>query len=571
VFIYFIMGSAILEAKPPSASTPYGRGKTVAVIGSGISGILAAAHLLKQGLSVTVYERSNAAGGIWRYDSRVSHDPPHPNHKPSLGDYHVSKPGEFDADAEVVSPTSITQEAKENEISDIQFSPPGPCYAGLITNMPISLMVTSLASWPEGTELFPKHPDVLKYVLNLAKTYGVDKITQYRTRVDEVKKISDGSNCKWQLRSVTFDPNETNLVENTSLFDLVVVASGHFNMPRIPDIPGLGEWKTAYPGRVIHSKQYRDPQRYHGKNIIVLGGSIAAADIIKELCAAGAANVYGAPGVDLRGCALPRSMIHPDVRGVSGVDCFSLLEAPVVNHDHHTHSSRTDDMAEEPVPGTVTFKDGRTLTSIHHVILATGYVVSYPFLPHLTSDTIPARSPDHTNNTKSVGNNLVVTAEGVVTHNLHKDIFYIPDPTLAFVGVPTHVATFSLFDFQAQAVARVFAGTAAPLPTEEEMRREYNERVQQRGLYRTFNSLYWEEREIKYVKSLVEMVNGPDNGMGRARHDGREGEDSEGKAKDRQGPMMGHSAEWLRAYEAFSKMAEGSRWLCGSCDLLCPI
>jgi NADPH-dependent glutamate synthase beta subunit-like oxidoreductase len=39
--------------------------KRVAVIGAGISGIATAAHLKKEGIEVTVFERSNAAGGIW--------------------------------------------------------------------------------------------------------------------------------------------------------------------------------------------------------------------------------------------------------------------------------------------------------------------------------------------------------------------------------------------------------------------------------------------------------------------------------------------------------------------------
>ena len=41
------------------------RYKSVAVIGPGISGVVAAAHLQKEGVEVTVFERSSAAGGIW--------------------------------------------------------------------------------------------------------------------------------------------------------------------------------------------------------------------------------------------------------------------------------------------------------------------------------------------------------------------------------------------------------------------------------------------------------------------------------------------------------------------------
>jgi ACS family pantothenate transporter-like MFS transporter len=39
--------------------------KHVAIIGAGISGVVAAAHLKKEGQDVTVFERSSAAGGIW--------------------------------------------------------------------------------------------------------------------------------------------------------------------------------------------------------------------------------------------------------------------------------------------------------------------------------------------------------------------------------------------------------------------------------------------------------------------------------------------------------------------------
>lgn len=39
--------------------------KRVAVIGAGISGVVSAGHLLAAGLDVTVFERREAAGGVW--------------------------------------------------------------------------------------------------------------------------------------------------------------------------------------------------------------------------------------------------------------------------------------------------------------------------------------------------------------------------------------------------------------------------------------------------------------------------------------------------------------------------
>jgi ACS family pantothenate transporter-like MFS transporter len=37
----------------------------VAVIGAGISGVVTAAHLKRAGVDVVVFERANAAGGVW--------------------------------------------------------------------------------------------------------------------------------------------------------------------------------------------------------------------------------------------------------------------------------------------------------------------------------------------------------------------------------------------------------------------------------------------------------------------------------------------------------------------------
>jgi pyruvate/2-oxoglutarate dehydrogenase complex dihydrolipoamide dehydrogenase (E3) component len=41
------------------------RPKRVAIIGAGISGVVTAAHFKNTGLEVTVFERNNAAGGVW--------------------------------------------------------------------------------------------------------------------------------------------------------------------------------------------------------------------------------------------------------------------------------------------------------------------------------------------------------------------------------------------------------------------------------------------------------------------------------------------------------------------------
>ncbi|KAK4167644.1 hypothetical protein QBC43DRAFT_362465 [Cladorrhinum sp. PSN259] len=504
----------------------FGPGKTVAVIGAGISGVCTAAHLLKQGLSVTVFERSGATGGIWHYDPRVPEDPPYPNNTPSFGDYEVSQRGEHayatpppesPSGKSVIdssSPPHI-QSSKNGPDLEVHFSPPGPCYAGLKNNVPTTLMVSSLHAWPENSGEFVGQSTVETYIQDLAKEHGVTAATLFHTRVDEARKTADGS--KWEIRSVSLEKGESGggvvkLVERFSHFDLLVVASGHYNMPRIPDIPGLKEWKAAFPSRVIHSKQYRNPEAYRNQNVVILGAGVSSLDICREL-----GDISNKTYQSVRGGPydLPASLLPRNATRVPEIARFILDD----NNDNTNNT--TDDINDGPIPGTILLTSGDdTLlptplsppsSSIHQVIVATGYVTSYPFLPHLHADDTPAAQ---------ASDSVLVTAEGDMVHNLHKDIFYIPDPSLAFVGVPYHVSTFSLFDFQAQAVARVFGRTAGTtLPSRQEMRAEYEKRVAEKGLGRGFHSLHEEWREV---------------------------DNSEDK-------MVGHSEEWLGRYEKLKR------------------
>lgn len=128
------------------------------------------------------------------------------------------------------------------------------------------------------------------------------------------------------------------------------------------------------------------------------------------------------------------------------------------------------------------------------MVICTGYHITYPFLSSLHSDNISPSDAD----------SRVLVTDGTMVHNLHRDIFYIPDPSLAFVGAPYYIATFTLFEFQSIAVAAVFSGRTQ-LPAVEKQREEYAEKVRIKGLGRGFHSLKGEEEE--YVREMVTWVN----------------------------------------------------------------
>lgn len=217
------------------------------------------------------------------------------------------------------------------------------------------------------------------------------------------------------------------------------------------------------------------------KNFLLVGGSVSSTDIAREL-GPFAKIIYQSQRngkFDLSPNLLPENGYRID---------------EVVSYDEWPSSGRETLEPSEPIPATLTLKSGQKLCDIHKVILCTGYHLTLPFLSHLHGDETPVEQ----------ANEELLVTDGSQFHNLHKDIFYINDPSLVFVGVPFFTATFTLFEFQAMVVAMVLAGQAK-LPSKEAMREEYNKRVDEKGYGKSFHSL--RDREAEYVNELLSWVN----------------------------------------------------------------
>ncbi|KIW21428.1 hypothetical protein PV08_02008 [Exophiala spinifera] len=458
------------------------RVRRVAVIGAGVSGVTTAAHLKAEGLNVTVFERAPVAGGVWVLDSRTPHEPTFPSIKPSLAD-------------------SVFYTSVEEEDPYLLHAPPGPAYETLTNNVATQFLELSLNNWPADTPAFVRHNVLAHYIQDTAVKTGVHEDTVYDTAVKNVSKAGG----TWRLETATWDKTTGKATEKVWDFDFVVVASGHYHAPRVPDIPGLAEWKKAWPSRIQHSKSYRNPRGFENQTVLLIGGSASSIDIAREVGPV-AKKVYQST----RGGFMdtPESWLPPNGVRVPGIASFGELKG--------TTSDGTG-----AIDGKVTLVDGQVLEGIDRVVVATGYHFTLPFFPkEFHRDDVPREEAD----------NKILVTDGTMLHNLHKDIFYIPDPTLAFTGVPFYTATFSLFEFQAIAIAAVFSGQART-PTKEEMLAQYQEGIKEKGYGKPFHTLVGQD--VQYAKELMEWVN-----LGR---------DPSTKKTD------GYSAEWIAAREEFMR------------------
>lgn len=198
----------------------------VAIIGAGPGGIVAARYLLAHGFNPVLFEQSSRLGGQWNQGA------PHSGVWPGMR----------------VNTGRVTT----------QFS-----------DMP----------WPDGTCMFPSAEEVEAYLERYADKFGVTERIRLQHRVDLVEKSGDG----W---SVTYSAEGK---QTTETFPYVIVASGRYSAPRIPDIAGLDTFSGT--GGVSHTFHYRDPQQYRGQRVLVAGCAISAVEVAPEISMAGAARV----------------------------------------------------------------------------------------------------------------------------------------------------------------------------------------------------------------------------------------------------------------------------------------
>ncbi|KAK6449515.1 hypothetical protein FP744_10005765 [Trichoderma asperellum] len=235
--------------------------KSVCIVGAGPSGLVAAKTLLhnapKGHFKVSVFDSQAAIGGLW------------PTSKTDSG--------------RLVHPLMVANQSRHT----VQFSD---------------------LAWEDSAPQFPRAWQIGKYLEQYQSRYldgHPDFELQLKSRVAKTEKRNDGS-VGWKVRI------QSEGGEESRDFDYLVVATGYFGKPIIPDC--FQNANTSVP--IIHSSQYRDLKgllgegRQKGGKILIVGGQMSGVEIAGTVAS-----------------HLSAAVNSPEESEIAGVDKYSIYHA----------------------------------------------------------------------------------------------------------------------------------------------------------------------------------------------------------------------------------------------------
>ncbi|CAG4986717.1 unnamed protein product [Colias eurytheme] len=367
----------------------------ICIIGAGIAGLTSGKSLQDEGFNFTILEATEHFGGTWRYEPRV---------------------GNYDNGLPIFS----------------------SMYKHLRTNLPKPTMELKGFPIPEDMPSYPTWEMYYGYLKNYVKHFDLEKYIKYQHHVIGISRVGNA----WKVKHKYLPSGEVYVDE----FDYVIIGTGHFSAPNRPNIKG----EDIFKGTIIHSHDYREPEPYRGRNVIIVGAGPSGVDITLDIATV-AKTVYHSH--------------HSKIKYTKTKFPNNYVEKP--------------DIEEFNEKGAL-FADG-TYEDVDAVIYCTGYLFDYSFCDESTDLTLRPKT---------------VTP-------LHKYMVNINQPTMIIVGLVEKACLVTALEAQARYTAALIKGKFS-LPSKEEMMKEWQMRADkclEKG--RSFNYLHFlAESEDEYYEEL---------------------------------------------------------------------
>lgn len=393
--------------------------RRVAVIGGGASGLTCIKSCLDEGLEPVCFESSDDIGGLWRF--------------------------------------------KENPEPDR-----ASIYHSVIINTSKEMMCYSDFPIPAHYPNFMHNSLIMDYFRSYADKFQLNKYIHFNTRVLQVKQRPDFSHSgQWDIETETKDGQK-----EKHIFDAVMICIGHHCNPNLPlhDFPGI----DTFTGKYFHSRDYKTPEEWRNKKVVVIGIGNSGGDIAVELSrvtkqlylstrrGAWVLNRVGENGMPID---FSFNRIFNYLRVLMPFNFFCGIGERRLNQrfDHalynlkpkhrlfSQHPTVNDELPNRILSGTVQvkpnirrfcgssveFDDGSVVEDVDLVVFATGYKFSFPFLASQVVSVVENKA------------------------SLYKNVFppELERPTLAIIGLVQPLgAIMPISEMQARWSTRVFKG-----------------------------------------------------------------------------------------------------------------
>tara|TARA_B100000989_G_scaffold8102_1_gene5603 strand:+ start:2197 stop:3528 length:1332 start_codon:yes stop_codon:yes gene_type:complete len=288
---------------------------------------------------------------------------------------------------------------------------------------------------------FPPREVLQDYIIGRVSKGKLKSKIKFNTRVLNTTFKNDKFELSFQ--------DKVNDKLQTEEFDYVVVSTGHFSVPFIPEYEGM----KSFPGRIMHSHDFRDAEEFRGKNVIVLGSSYSAEDVALQC------NKYGANSVTIGYRHNPMGFKWPE--GMKEVFYLDRIEGKKA-----------------------IFKDG-TEQEADAIILCTGYLHHFPFLDESLK---------------------LKTHNRLYPPKLYKGVVWQDNHKLLYLGMQDQFHTFNMFDCQAWYARDVIMGKIK-MPSDSEMDSDIKKWVDMEEKLENPDQMI--DFQTEYTKELHEMSDYP--------------------------------------------------------------
>ncbi|KAJ7722981.1 FAD/NAD-P-binding domain-containing protein [Mycena metata] len=395
----------------------------IAVVGAGPAGLQAAAKVIEHNFTVRLFERAPHPGGNWLYNEDTPVRESYPDEPTGMTD---QMPAQL--------PTARYYSEGDGGLTLkhrwTEHWRPRPVWYNLFTNSPKVSTELPDVSYDPGTPWVLSHHTIQRHVRSYAAHHCLNS-NDYCPKTPGAPRTQT-----WvlTLRRLERLPESNRIYEEwwTEKFDAVVLASGPYTFPHVPEIEGIVDWSKAKEGdqfSIYHSQVYRRPERYAGKvrwniylrmydaddrviqkTVLIVGASVSASEIARDLSPFAHRIIASVRAPKVPGPPRLRSLSRfPNITEfVPEITSFEPL---------NTHAEG--------------IRSGRIHLINGSIILATGY----------RSNVLTTRLPE----------------------NISWTGHYVPDPTLAFcIARPWTIGRYQSYGF-----AKVWEGSA-PLPPPEQ-------------------------------------------------------------------------------------------------------